>query len=43
MTNHNVKFPVAVLGVDLAKNSFQLYGVDSKGVTILRKKLARKS
>jgi len=42
MTNHNVKLPVAVLGIDLAKNSFQLHGVDINGVTILRKKLARK-
>ncbi|MGC9461708.1 hypothetical protein ACP45E_18020, partial [Vibrio genomosp. F10 str. 9ZD137] len=42
MTNHNVKLPVAVLGIDLAKNSFQLHGVDINGVTILKKKLARK-
>lgn len=41
MTNSNVKNDVAVLGIDLAKKSFQLHGVDSNGVTVLKKKLTR--
>lgn len=41
MTNNTVKNPVAVLGIDLAKQSFQLHGVDSNGVTVLKKKLNR--
>lgn len=42
MSNHNPKNNVAVLGIDLAKQSFQLHGVDSRGITVLKKKLARK-
>lgn len=30
-----------VLGIDLAKQSFQLHGVDGQGRVILRKKLSR--
>jgi transposase len=36
--NKNIK----VLGIDLAKNVFQLHGTDSKGNCVLRKKLSRK-
>jgi transposase len=43
MTNHNAKNDEAVLGIDLAKTSFQLHGVDSLGVTVLKKKLTRKN
>ena len=43
MGNHNVKNNVAVLGIDLAKQSFQLHGVDNNGLTVLKKKLARKN
>mgnify|MGYP001598112856 FL=1 len=43
MSNHNAKNDVAVLGIDLAKTSFQLHGVDSLGVTVLKKKLTRKN
>jgi len=43
MTNNNVKNDVTVLGIDLAKQSFQLHGVDRNGVTVLKKKLARKN
>ncbi|MCW8334896.1 IS110 family transposase [Vibrio paucivorans] len=43
MSNHKSKNPIAVLGIDLAKKSFQLHGVDSSGKTVLRKKLARKN
>lgn len=32
---------ITVIGVDLAKNSFQLHGVDAKGRPVLRKTLAR--
>ena len=32
---------VRVIGMDLAKNTFQLHGVDVKGKTVLRKKLRR--
>jgi transposase len=42
MANSNAKNDVAVLGIDLAKQSFQLYGVDRNGVSVLKKKLARK-
>ena len=43
MSNHNLKNDVAVLGIDLAKQSFQLHGVNCHGVTVLKKKLARKN
>ena len=43
MANNNAKNDVTVLGIDLAKQSCQLHGVDSNGVTVLKKKLARKN
>jgi transposase len=43
MANNNSKNNVTVLGIDLAKQSFQLHGVDSNGITILKKKLTRKN
>lgn len=33
---------VTTLGIDIAKNVFQLHGVDKEGATVLRKKLSRK-
>ncbi len=42
MNDNNVKNPLAVLGIDLAKQSFQLHGVDGNGVTVLKKTLNRK-
>lgn len=42
MSNDKPKNHVAVLGIDLAKQSFQLHGVDKNGATVLKKKLARK-
>lgn len=39
MINHNAKNNVAVLVIDLAKQSFQLHGVDSNGATVLKKNL----
>ena len=41
MSNHNLKGKVTVLGIDLAKNSFQLHGVDEQGNVVLKKKLTR--
>ena len=32
---------ISVLGIDLAKNVFQLHGVDEKGKTVLQKRLSR--
>lgn len=32
---------IKVLGIDLAKQSFQLHGVDKAGYTVLRRKLNR--
>lgn len=32
---------IKVLGIDLAKNVFQLHGTDTKGKCILRKRLSR--
>ena len=33
---------IKVLGIDLAKQSFQLHGVNAAGVTVFKKKLSRK-
>lgn len=41
MNKNSVDKVVTVLGIDLAKNSFQLHGVNSKGETVLKKKLSR--
>ncbi len=43
MNHHNVKSQLAVLGIDLAKQSFQLHGVDHDGRTIIKKTLTRKN
>ncbi len=42
MNNNSSKGKIAVLGIDLAKNSFQLHGVDEQGNRVLKKKLTRK-
>jgi len=42
MDNNNVKGMIKVLGIDLAKQSFQLHGVDEDGHVVLKKKLSRK-
>ncbi len=39
MNNHNAKGTLTVLGIDLAKQSFQLHGVDKDGQVVLKKKL----
>ncbi len=41
MSDHSVKNQLAVLGIDIAKQSFQLHGVDGSGMTILKKSLKR--
>ena len=41
MSNSNPKSEVVVLGIDLAKKSFQLHGVDASGQVVLKKKLSR--
>ena len=38
---NNDKKVIKVLGIDLAKNSFQLHGVDKNGHVVLKKKLSR--
>ena len=38
-----VKNEIKVLGIDFAKQSFQLHGVDGSGQTVLMKKLSRKN
>ena len=42
MKNNTAKGPITVLGIDLAKQSFQLHGVNEKGEVVLKKKLTRK-
>jgi transposase len=41
MKHNNPKSALVVLGIDLAKQSFQLHGVDAKGQPVLTKKLGR--
>jgi transposase len=41
MKQDNAKTVIKVLGIDLAKKSFQLHGVDEKSQTVLKKKLTR--
>lgn len=41
MNNHSEKRVIKVLGIDLAKRSFQLHGVGERGHPVVRKKLTR--
>ncbi|MBT8419656.1 MAG: IS110 family transposase, partial [Gammaproteobacteria bacterium] len=41
MTNITKKGPIKVLGIDIAKQSFQLHGVDEGGHIVFKKKLTR--
>ena len=34
---------ISVLGIDIGKNNFHLFGVDEKGSKVIRKKLSRKN
>ena len=42
MNNNTAKGSITVLGIDLAKQSFQLHGVDKDNQVVLKKKLNRK-
>ncbi len=42
MKKSTTKTPVKILGIDLAKQSFQLHGVDESGIAVLKKKMSRK-
>ncbi len=42
MDKHSEKRIIKVLGVDLAKRSFHIYGVDAKGCKIVSKKFSRR-
>ena len=42
MKNNTAKGSITVLGIDLAKQSFQLHGVNAEGEVVLKKKLNRK-
>ena len=42
MKKDSTKGKIKVLGIDLAKNSFQLHGADESGQAVLKKKLSRK-
>jgi transposase len=41
MNNNTKKGPVTVLRIDLAKQSFQLHGVNDAGQVVIKKKLNR--
>lgn len=41
MSNHKPKGTLMALGIDLAKQSFQLHGVDDNGQVVIKKKLSR--
>ena len=41
MDKNSADKTIVVLGIDLAKQSFQLHGINGKGKTVLRKKLSR--
>nr|VFK53587.1 MAG: Transposase [Candidatus Kentron sp. TUN]VFK54259.1 MAG: Transposase [Candidatus Kentron sp. TUN]VFK55126.1 MAG: Transposase [Candidatus Kentron sp. TUN] len=42
MTNSSKKGLIKVLGIDIAKHSFQLHGVDEGGHIVFKKKLTRR-
>jgi len=42
MKKDSIKGEIKVLGIDLAKNSFQLHGIDESGQIVLKRKLSRK-
>jgi len=41
MNNNSAKEKLTVLGIDLAKQSFQLHGLDANGQVVLKNKLTR--
>jgi len=42
MNQTNTKSEIKILAIDLAKNSFQLHGVNNKGYQVFSKKMERK-
>lgn len=42
MNKHNEKREIKMIGIDLAKSSFQLYGEDEAGVKVMNRKLNKK-
>lgn len=36
-----IKTPIAVLGIDLGKNSFSVAGLDASGAVVLRRRIRR--
>jgi len=41
MSKHSEKHEIALMGIDLAKHSFQLHGLDRRGQQVEGKKLTR--
>ena len=39
--SHNLNNAVAVMGIDIGKNSFHVVGLDSRGAIVLRQKWSR--
>jgi transposase len=39
--SHNLNNAVAVIGIDIGKNSFHVVGLDSRGASVLRQKWSR--
>ena len=39
--SHNLNNAVAVIGIDIGKNSFHVVGLDSRGAIVLRHRVAR--
>ena len=39
--SHNLNDAVAVVGIDIGKNSFHVVGLDSRGAIVLRQKWSR--
>ena len=39
--SHNLNNAVAVIGIDIGKNSFHVVGLDSRGAIVLRQKWSR--
>ena len=41
MSEHSIERLVTVVGIDLAKRSFHVYGADGQGASVFSKKLTR--
>jgi hypothetical protein len=40
---HHTKDTVAILGIDIGKNTFHVVGLNKRGAIVLRQKLSRRS